>query len=539
MSIRSDEIIAVLRREIENFSTELKTVEAGVVMQVGDGVARVHGLPKAMAGDLVEFANGVRGYVLNLEEDSVGCLIFGSDEGIHEGDLVKDTEQILSVPVGRSMLGRVVDPLGQPIDGEGPILPETYRPIENDAPNIVQRQPVCEPLQTGIQAIDALIPIGRGQRELIIGDRQTGKTTIAIDTIINQKDTGVICIYVAIGQKMSTITQIVETLRRHGALDHTIIVAASASEPAPLQFVAPFSGCAMGEYFRDKGHHVLCVYDDLSKHAVAYRQVSLLLRRPPGREAYPADIFYLHARLLERAAKLADVLNGGSLTALPIIETQAGDASAYIPTNVISITDGQIVLESNLFNSGIRPAINAGLSVSRVGGSAQVKGMKKVAGPLRLDLAQFRELAAFSQFSKDLDRATQEQLARGERLVELLKQPQHTPMAVEDQIVTIMAATKGFTDTLQKSEIVRFKKFLLKYLHQKHPEIMHNFREKPDLTPEVEARFAELIEFFLNNVYMLQYHPERYQAEKERREAEERQCEAEKAAEAKKHKKEH
>ncbi|HPW59079.1 MAG TPA: F0F1 ATP synthase subunit alpha [Candidatus Rifleibacterium sp.] len=539
MSIRSDEIIAVLRREIENFSTELKTVEAGVVMQVGDGVARVHGLPKAMAGDLVEFANGVRGYVLNLEEDSVGCLIFGSDEGIHEGDLVKDTEQILSVPVGRSMLGRVVDPLGQPIDGEGPILPETYRPIENDAPNIVQRQPVCEPLQTGIQAIDALIPIGRGQRELIIGDRQTGKTTIAIDTIINQKDTGVICIYVAIGQKMSTITQIVETLRRHGALDHTIIVAASASEPAPLQFVAPFSGCAMGEYFRDKGHHVLCVYDDLSKHAVAYRQVSLLLRRPPGREAYPADIFYLHARLLERAAKLADVLNGGSLTALPIIETQAGDASAYIPTNVISITDGQIVLESNLFNSGIRPAINAGLSVSRVGGSAQVKGMKKVAGPLRLDLAQFRELAAFSQFSKDLDRATQEQLARGERLTELLKQPQHSPMAVEDQIVTIMAATKGFTDTLQKNEIVRFKKFLLKYLHQKHPEIMHNFREKPELTPEVEARFAELIEFFLNNVYMLQYHPERYQAEKERREAEERQREAEKAIEAKKHKKEH
>ncbi len=539
MSIRSDEIIAVLRREIENFSTELKTVEAGVVMQVGDGVARVHGLPKAMAGDLVEFANGVRGYVLNLEEDSVGCLIFGSDEGIHEGDLVKDTEQILSVPVGRSMLGRVVDPLGQPIDGEGPILPETYRPIENDAPNIVQRQPVCEPLQTGIQAIDALIPIGRGQRELIIGDRQTGKTTIAIDTIINQKDTGVICIYVAIGQKMSTITQIVETLRRHGALDHTIVVAASASEPAPLQFIAPFSGCTMGEYFRDKGQHVLCVYDDLSKHAVAYRQVSLLLRRPPGREAYPADIFYLHARLLERAAKLADVLNGGSLTALPIIETQAGDASAYIPTNVISITDGQIVLESNLFNSGIRPAINAGLSVSRVGGSAQVKGMKKVAGPLRLDLAQFRELAAFSQFSKDLDRATQEQLARGERLVELLKQPQHTPMAVEDQIVTIMAATKGFTDTLQKHEIVRFKKFLLKYLHQKHPEIMHNFREKPELTPEVEARFAELIGFFLNNVYMLQYHPERYQAEKERREAEERQREAEKAAEAKKHKKEH
>ncbi len=539
MSIRSDEIISVLRREIENFSTELKTVEAGIVMQVGDGVARVHGLPKAMSGDLVEFANGVKGFVLNLEEDNVGCLIFGSDEGIHEGDLVKDTEQILSVPVGKALLGRVVDPLGQPVDGEGPILAESYRRIESDSPNIVQRQPVCEPLQTGIQAIDALIPIGRGQRELIIGDRQTGKTTIAIDTIINQKDTGVICIYVAIGQKMSTITQTVEILKNHGALDHTIIVAASASEPAPLQFIAPFSGCAMGEYFRDKGSHVLCVYDDLSKHAAAYRQVSLLLRRPPGREAYPADIFYLHARLLERAAKLSDVLNGGSLTALPIIETQAGDASAYIPTNVISITDGQIVLESGLFNSGVRPAINAGLSVSRVGGSAQVKGMKKVAGPLRLDLAQFRELAAFSQFSKDLDRATQDQLARGERLVELLKQPQHSPMTVEDQIVTILAATRGFTDTLQKTEVVRFKKFLLKYLHQKHPEIMHNFKEKPELTPEMEKRFMELIEEFLNNVYMLQYHPERYQAEKERREAEERQREAEKAAAERKHGKAH
>lgn len=519
MTIRSDEIISVLKREIENFSTELRTVEAGVVMQVGDGVARVHGLPMAMAGDLVEFANGAKGYVLNLEEDNVGCLVLGSDEGIHEGDLVKDTEQILSIPVGKSLLGRVVDPLGQPIDGEGPILPEAHKPIESDSPNIVQRQPVTEPLQTGIQAIDALIPIGRGQRELIIGDRQTGKTTIAIDTIINQKNTGVICIYVAIGQKMSTITQIVETLKKHGAMEHTIVVAASASETATLQFIAPFSGCTMGEFFRDKGMHVLCVYDDLSKHATAYRQVSLLLRRPPGREAYPADIFYLHARLLERSAKLAKVLNGGSLTALPIIETQAGDASAYIPTNVISITDGQIVLESSLFNSGVRPAINAGLSVSRVGGNAQVKGMKKVAGPLRLDLAQFRELAAFSQFSKDLDRATQDQLARGERLVELLKQPQHAPMAIEDQIVTILASTKGFTDTLQKHEIGRFKKFLLKYLHQKHPEIMHSFRKNPDLTPETEKAFVELIEEFLNNVYILQYHPERYEIEKERREA--------------------
>lgn len=519
MTIRSDEIISVLKREIENFSTELRTVEAGVVMQVGDGVARVHGLPKAMAGDLVEFANGVKGYVLNLEEDNVGCLILGNDEGIHEGDLVKDTEQILSIPVGKSLLGRVVDPLGQPIDGEGPILPEDHRPFENDSPNIVQREPVSEPLQTGIQAIDALIPIGRGQRELIIGDRQTGKTTIAIDTIINQKNTGVICIYVSIGQKLSTITQIVETLKTYGAMEHTIIVAAPASEPAALQFIAPYSGCTMGEFFRDKGMHVLCVYDDLSKHATAYRQVSLLLRRPPGREAYPADIFYLHARLLERSAKLAKVLNGGSLTALPIIETQAGDASAYIPTNVISITDGQIVLEAALFNSGVRPAINAGLSVSRVGGNAQVKGMKKVAGPLRLELAQFRELAAFSQFSKDLDRATQDQLARGERLVELLKQPQHSPMAVEDQIVTILAATRGFTDSLQKGEIVRFKKFLLKYLHQKHPEIMHNFRKNPDLTPETEKAFVGLIEEFLNNVYVLQYHPERHEAEKDKREA--------------------
>jgi len=519
MTIRSDEIIAVLRREIENFSTELKTVEAGVVLQVGDGVAKVHGLPRAMAGDLVEFANGVRGYVLNLEEDSVGCLILGSDEGIHEGDLVKDTEQILSVPVGKALLGRVVDPLGQPIDGEGPILPEAHRPIEGSSPNIVQREPVCEPLQTGIQAIDALIPIGRGQRELIIGDRQTGKTTIAIDTIINQKDTGVICVYVAIGQKMSTITQVVETLRNHNALEHTIVVAAAASEPAPLQFIAPFSGCSMGEFFRDKGHHVLCVYDDLSKHAVAYRQVSLLLRRPPGREAYPADIFYLHARLLERAAKMSKVLNGGSLTALPIIETQAGDASAYIPTNVISITDGQIVLESALFNSGVRPAINAGLSVSRVGGNAQVKAMKKVAGPLRLDLAQFRELAAFSQFSKDLDRATQEQLARGERLVELLKQAQHAPMAVEEQIITIFASTRGFTDSLKKEEVGRFKKFLLKYLHQKHPEIMRNFSKNPELTTELEKEFEALIKVFFEEVYLLQYHPEVYHAEKERREA--------------------
>ncbi|GAB4270537.1 MAG: F0F1 ATP synthase subunit alpha [Candidatus Rifleibacteriota bacterium] len=506
MTIRSDEIISVLKREIEQFSTELKTVEAGVVLQCGDGIARVHGLPKAMAGDLVEFANGVKGYVLNLEEDNVGCLILGPDDGIHEGDLVKDTEQILSVPVGKSLLGRVVDPLGQPIDGEGPIVPEDHRPVENSSPGIIQRQPVNEPLQTGIQAIDALIPIGRGQRELIIGDRQTGKTAIAIDTIINQKDKDVICIYVAIGQKMSTITQVVETLRNYQALEHTIIVAASASDPAPFQFIAPYSGCSMGEFFRDKGKHVLCVYDDLSKHAVAYRQVSLLLRRPPGREAFPADIFYLHARLLERAAKLSDELGGGSLTALPIIETQAGDASAYIPTNVISITDGQIVLESSLFNAGVRPAINAGLSVSRVGGNAQVKAMKKVAGPLRLELAQYRELAAFAQFSKDLDKATQDQLARGERLIELLKQPQFCPMPVEDQIITIFASTRGFTDHLDKREIQRFKKFLIKYLHQKHPEVMLELKREPVLSTDIEKRITELIQEFIDNVYMLQYH---------------------------------
>jgi F-type H+-transporting ATPase subunit alpha len=506
MTIRSDEIISVLQREIEQFSTELKTVESGVVLQCGDGIAKVHGLPRAMAGDLVEFANGVKGYVLNLEQDNVGCLILGPDDGIHEGDLVKDTEQILTVPTGRGLLGRVVDPLGDPIDGKGPIVPEEYRPAEAESPNIIQRQPVCEPLQTGIQAIDSLIPIGRGQRELIIGDRQTGKTAIAIDTIINQRDKGVICIYIAIGQKMSTITRIVESLKKYGAMDNCIIVSAAASDPAPFQFIAPYSGCAMGEFFRDQGQHVLCIYDDLSKHAVAYRQVSLLLRRPPGREAYPADIFYLHARLLERAAKLSDKLGGGSLTALPIIETQSGDASAYIPTNVISITDGQIVLETSLFNSGVRPAINAGLSVSRVGGNAQVKAMKKVSGPLRLELAQFRELASFSQFTKDLDKATQEQLARGERLVELLKQPQFMPMAIEDQIVIIFASIKGFTDHFDKREITRYKNLLLKYLHQHHPEIMLELKQKPDITTEMEERFKALIKEFTDNVYMFQYH---------------------------------
>jgi len=539
MEIKADEITKIIQARIEGYEAGVDIREVGTVTSVGDGIARVYGLDRVMSNELLEFPNGVFGLALNLEEESVGAVLLGESRLVKEGDLVKRTRRIMEVPAGPAMIGRVVDPLGEPLDGKGPIKTDTYMVVERLAPGVVDRLPVREPLQTGIKAIDAMIPIGRGQRELIIGDRQTGKTIIAIDTILNQKDSDVICIYVAIGQKNSTVAQIIKTLEDHGAMDYSIVVVASASDSSPLQYLAPYSGCAIGEYFRDNGRHALVIYDDLSKHAAAYREISLLLRRPPGREAFPGDVFYLHSRLLERAAKYSNEHGGGSLTALPIIETQAGDASAYIPTNVISITDGQIVLESGLFNSGIRPAINAGLSVSRVGGSAQVKGMKKVAGPLRLDLAQFRELAAFSQFSKDLDRATQEQLARGERLTELLKQPQHSPMAVEDQIVTIMAATKGFTDTLQKNEIVRFKKFLLKYLHQKHPEIMHNFREKPDLTPEVEARFAELIEFFLNNVYMLQYHPERYQAEKERREAEERQREAERAAEAKKHKKGH
>ncbi len=502
MSIRTDEIISVLRKEIVNFSTELKTVDASIVIQVGDGVARVHGLPRAMAGDIVEFQNGVKGYVLNLEENNVACLILGPDDGIHEGDLVVDTENILSVPVGKALLGRVVNALGEPIDGEGPIVPDAHRPIETDSPNIIQRQPVTEPLHTGIQAVDALIPIGRGQRELIIGDRQTGKTTIALDTIINQKDTGVYCVYVAIGQKMSTVSQVIETLRQHQCLNHTVVVVASASDPASLQFIAPFTGCSIGEFFRDKGHHVLCVYDDLSKHAVAYRQVSLLLRRPPGREAFPADIFYLHARLLERAAKLTDALRGGSLTALPIIETQAGDASAYIPTNVISITDGQIILETSLFNSGIRPAINAGLSVSRVGGNAQVDAMKKVAAPLRLELAQYRELAAFSQFSKDLDQATQDQLNRGERIVELLKQPKNTFLSVEEQVITIYAVTHGYTDNLEVEHVQHFKKTLMDFIKAKHPETIRNLQENPKLTEVCVNHLENILKEFTERVYI-------------------------------------
>ena len=514
MRISSEEILSTLKQELESFSSEAKSKEAGSVLQAGDGVAKIQGLPKAMAGDLVEFSNGVKGYVLNLEEETIGCLVLGSDEGIHEGDIVTDTGKILSVPVGPQLLGRVVDALGNPIDGKGPIETKEVRNVESPSPGIIYRQPVNVPLQTGIQAIDALIPIGRGQRELIIGDRQTGKTSIAIDTIINQKDKNCLCIYVAIGQKMSTVGQVIETLQKYDALSNTIVVVASAADTAAMQYIAPFAGCAMGEYFRDRGQDVLCVYDDLSKHAVAYRQVSLLLRRPPGREAYPADIFYLHSRLLERAARLSPQLGGGSLTALPIIETQAGDASAYIPTNVISITDGQIILESSLFNAGIRPAINAGLSVSRVGGSAQVKAMKKIAGPLRLELAQYRELAAFSQFAKDLDKATQDQLSRGEHLTELLKQPVHQCMNIEDQIIAIFASTKGYTDKITIKEVDIFESLLIKYVHKRHPEFIKKLTEKLDLTDELSDSLVTIIEEFMEKIFMPRYYPDELKSHK-------------------------
>jgi F-type H+-transporting ATPase subunit alpha len=496
MAIKPEEIMSIIQREINSFSEELHMTDAGTVLQVGDGIARIYGLPNVMAGELLEFPNGVKGYVLNLEEDSVGCIILGSDAGIREGDLVRGTGKVVSVPVGESLLGRVVNALGEPIDGKGPIPASEFRPIETGSPGVISRQPVKEPLQTGIQIIDALTPIGRGQRELIIGDRQTGKTSLAIDTILNQQSGDMVSIYVAIGQKISTVTQLIDVLEKRGAMKRSIIVCAAASDPASLQFIAPYVGCTIGEYFRDKGGHALCIYDDLSKHAVAYRQVSLLLRRPPGREAYPSDIFYLHARLLERAAKLSESLGGGSLTALPIIETQAGDVSAYIPTNVISITDGQIILENALFNAGIRPAVNAGLSVSRVGGNAQIKAMKQVSGSLRLDLAQFRELAAFAQFSKDLDKATQAQLARGERLVEMLKQPLHSPLPVEEQIVTIFAAVKGYLDTVDKRDVSRFKQELAVFMKDKHPETGYRIGKHKELSPELaETLHANLREF--------------------------------------------
>jgi len=474
----------------------MEVAEVGTVIQIGDGIARAHGLENAMAGELLEFSNGVMGYAFNLEEDNVGIVIMGPYTDIREGDTVKRTGRIMEVPVGEALLGRVVNPLGQPLDGKGPIETKEFRPLESAAPGVMARKSVHEPMQTGIKAIDSMIPIGRGQRELIIGDRQTGKTAIAIDTIINQKGNGVKCIYVAIGQKQSTVAQVVETLRRHGALDYTIVVTASASEPSPLLFLAPYAGCAMGEYFMYKGEHVLVIYDDLSKQAAAYRELSLLLRRPPGREAFPGDVFYLHSRLLERAAKLSDELGAGSLTALPFIETQAGDVSAYIPTNVISITDGQIFLEADLFYSGQRPAVNVGISVSRVGGSAQVKAMRKVAGTLRLDLAQYRELAAFAQFGSDLDKATQARLSRGARLMELLKQNVNEPMPVEKQVASIYTATKGYLDEIPLNDILRFEKEFLEYLEANQQQILESIRETKDLTADNENALKEAIEKF-------------------------------------------
>ena len=471
MTVRPDEVASIIKREIEKYEDKLKMESVGTVLQVGDGVARIYGLDDCMSNELIEFPGGIFGIALNLEEDNVGCVLLGSDKDIKEGDTVKTTGNIVEVPVGEALLGRVVNALGQPLDGKGPIATEKTLPIEGTAPNVVERQPVKEPLQTGIKAIDAMIPIGRGQRELIIGDRQTGKTAILVDTILNQKDTGVISIYVAIGQKLSTVAGVIKTLEDNGAMENSIVVVAAASDPAPMQYIAPYSGCAMGEYFRDKGKHAVIMYDDLYKHAVAYRQVSLLLRRPPGREAFPGDIFNLHSRLLERAAKLNDELGGGSLTALPVVETQAGDYAAYIPTNVISITDGQIYLEGDLFNSGVRPAISVGLSVSRVGGNAQIPAMKKVAGALRLNLAQHRELAAFAQFGSELDKSTQEQLTRGTKLIEILKQPQYEPAPVEEQVIIIFAAINGHLDDIPTEKLKDFEGKFLQHIRDKHSGI--------------------------------------------------------------------
>ena len=497
MQIRAEEISSLLKKQIRDYKKKLEVSETGIVLYVGDGISRIYGLENSMSGELLEFPGELFGIVLNLEEDNVGAAVFGEDWHIKEGDIVKRTGRIAEVRVGDALLGRVVNALGQPIDGKGPIESEDFRPIEVKAPGIVYRQPVKEPLQTGIKAIDSMTPIGRGQRELIIGDRQTGKTAIALDTIINQKDTDVISIYVAIGQKRSTVARVVDTLNKFGAMDKTIVVSATASEPAPLQYIAPYSGVTIGEYFRDNARHALIIYDDLSKHAVSYRQLSLLLRRPPGREAYPGDVFYLHSRLLERAAKLSDEKGGGSLTALPIIETQAGDVSAYIPTNVISITDGQIFLETDLFYSGVRPAVNVGLSVSRVGGSAQIKGMKQVAGSLRLDLAQYREMAAFAQFGTDLDKATQAQLARGSRLVEILKQPQYQPVPVEKQVLIIYAATNGFVDQFPETALRKFENDLFSYFESKHPDLLGEIRQKGALTSEIERSLSKAISGFV------------------------------------------
>ncbi|MBO9604807.1 MAG: F0F1 ATP synthase subunit alpha [Paenibacillaceae bacterium] len=496
MSIKPEEISTLIKQQIEQYKSEIQVVDVGTVIQVGDGIARAHGLENAMAGELLEFSNGVMGMALNLEENNVGIVILGPYKDIREGDQVKRTGRIMEVPVGEALLGRVVNALGQPIDGNGPIETTAFRPVESPAPGVMARKSVHEPMQTGIKAIDSMIPIGRGQRELIIGDRQTGKTTIAIDTIINQKGNGMKCIYVAIGQKQSTVRQVVETLRKNGALDYTIVVSASASEPSPMLFLAPYAGCAMGEYFMYKGEHVLVIYDDLSKQAAAYRELSLLLRRPPGREAFPGDVFYLHSRLLERAAKLNDSLGSGSLTALPFIETQAGDVSAYIPTNVISITDGQIFLEADLFYSGQRPAVNVGISVSRVGGSAQTKAMKKVAGTIKTDLAQYRELAAFAQFGSDLDKSTQARLSRGQRTMELLKQGVGEPFSMERQVASIYTVTRGHLDDVPIVDITRFEKEFLAFVDSSYSQVLTSIRDSKDLSADTEKLLVEAIEKF-------------------------------------------
>jgi F-type H+-transporting ATPase subunit alpha len=496
MDIRAEEISKIIRDQIGSYAVEIDVAEVGTVISIGDGIARIHGVERAMAGEMLEFPKGVFGIALNLEEDSVGAVLLGEYTEIKEGDPVKRTGRIISVPVGEEMLGRVVNALGQPIDGKGPIATKQFLPIERLAPGVVDRQPVKEPLQTGLKAIDGMVPIGRGQRELIIGDRQTGKTAVAVDAIINQRGKNVICIYNAVGQKQSTVAQVVRTLEEYDAMSYTIVVSASASDPAPMLYISPYSACAIGEYFRDSGRHALVVYDDLSKHAQAYREISLLLRRPPGREAYPGDVFYLHSRLLERAAKLNNAQGGGSLTALPIIETQAGDLSAYIPTNVISITDGQIFLESDLFHQGVRPAINVGNSVSRVGGSAQIRAMRQVAGSLRLDLAQYRELAAFAQFGSDLDKATQAQLNRGRRLVEILKQPQYQPLAVEKQVIIVYAATKGFLDAVGVEDLRRYEDDLYRFIETRYPNVFTGIAEKKILDDDVKSAVESALKEF-------------------------------------------
>jgi F-type H+-transporting ATPase subunit alpha len=496
MAIKAEEISEIIKSQISEYGRRVELAETGTVLSVGDGVAKVHGVEKAMAGELLEFPHGILGMVLNLEEDNVGVAVLGDVEHIKEGDTVKRTGRIAQVPVGDALLGRVVDGVGQPIDGKGPIEAKEFARIEVVAPGIIARKGVHEPMYTGIKAIDAMTPVGRGQRELIIGDRQIGKTAICVDAIINQKGQDVICIYVAVGQKKSTVAQVVANLEKHGAMEYTIVVCAAASDPATLQYIAPYAGTSMGEYYRDRGKHALIIYDDLSKQAVAYRQVSLLLRRPPGREAYPGDIFYNHSRLLERSAKLSEELGSGSLTALPIIETQAGDVSAFIPTNVISITDGQVFLEPNLFFSGVRPAINVGISVSRVGGAAQTKAMKKVAGTLRLDLAQFRELESFAQFGSDLDKATKAQIDRGQRMVELLKQPQYQPMPAEKEVLTLFAGTRGFLDKFPISAVREYEKQMFEFIESHHPQILSELKEKKDISSELDAKMREALTEF-------------------------------------------